>query len=95
VIRIKLDGMLQEDGVIHGVMIFIVTYMLAILSGTVFSALCGVDLLTGFSGTVACLGNVGPGFGEVYSLGQLRGIPAAVKFFNAFLMLLGRLEIFG
>ena len=95
VIRIKLDGMLQEDGVIHGVMIFIVTYMLAILSGTVFSALCGVDLLTGFSGTVACLGNVGPGFGEVYSLGNYAGIPAAVKFFNAFLMLLGRLEIFG
>lgn len=95
VIRIKLDGMLQEDGVIHGVMIFIVTYMLAILSGTVFSALCGVDLLTGFSGTVACLGNVGPGFGEVYSLGNYSGIPAAVKFFNAFLMLLGRLEIFG
>ena len=95
VIRIKLDGMLQEDGVIHGVMIFIVTYMLAILSGTVFSALCGVDLLTGFSGTVACLGNVGPGFGEGYSLGNYSGIPAAVKFFNAFLMLLGRLEIFG
>ena len=95
VLRVKLDGILQEDGVIHGVMIFIVTYMLAILAGTVFATMCGVDLMTSFSGTIACLGNVGPGFGEVYSMGNYAAIPSAVKFFFSFLMLLGRLEIFG
>ena len=95
IIRLKLDGIVQDDAVAHGVMIFIVTYMLAILGGTVFSTLCGVDLLTGFSGVVACIGNVGPGFGEVYSMGNYGGLPAAVKAANALLMLLGRLEIFG
>ena len=58
VIRIRLDGVMQDDSAIYGVMIFIVTYMLALLVGTVFATLCGVDLLTGFSSTVACLGNV-------------------------------------
>ena len=95
VLRVKLDGILQEDGLLHGVMIFIVTYMLAILAGTVFATMCGVDLMTSFSGTIACLGNVGPGFGEVYSMGNYAAIPSAVKFFFSFLMLLGRLEIFG
>ena len=80
---------------LHGVMIFIVTYMLDILAGTVFATMCGVDLMTSFSGTIACLGNVGPGFGEVYSMGNYAAIPSAVKFFFSFLMLLGRLEIFG
>ena len=95
VIRIRLDGVMQDDSAIYGVMIFIVTYMLALLVGTVFATLCGVDLLTGFSSTVACLGNVGPGFGDVYSMGNYAGIPAALKTFDALLMLLGRLEIFG
>jgi trk system potassium uptake protein TrkH len=72
VIRIRLDGVMQDDSAIYGVMIFIVTYMLALLVGTVFATLCGVDLLTGFSSTVACLGNVGPGFGDVYSMVFLR-----------------------
>ena len=95
VIRIRLDGVMQDDSAIYGVMIFIVTYMLALLVGTVFATLCGVDLLTGFSSTVACLGNVGPGFGDVYSMGNYAGMPAALKTFDALLMLLGRLEIFG
>ncbi len=95
IIRIKLDGILQENAVVHAVMIFVVTYLLFILAGTVFGAMCGVDLLTSFSGTIACIGNVGPGFGGVYSLGNYAGLPAAVKLSNTFLMLLGRLEIFG
>ena len=95
VLRVKLDGILQEDGLLHGVMIFIVTYMLAILAGTVFATMCGVDLMTSFSGTIACLGNGGPGFGGVFSVGNYAAIPSAVKFFFSFLMLLGRLEIFG
>ncbi len=95
IIRIKLDGILQEHAVMHVVMIFVVTYLLFILAGTVFAAMCGVDLLTGFSGTIACIGNVGPGFGGVYSLGNYAGLPAAVKVSNTLLMLLGRLEIFG
>lgn len=95
VIRIRLDGVMQDDAAVNGVMIFIVTYLLAILAGTVFAAFCGVDLLTGFSGTIACIGNVGPGFGEVYSMGNYATIPVAVKVSYSLLMLLGRLEIFG
>ena len=50
---------------------------------------------TSFSSAVACMGNVGPGFGMVGSLGNYSDLPAVMKFSNTMLMLLGRLEIFG
>ena len=76
-------------------MTFIFAYLLLLLIGTVFSTACGVDLLTSFSSSVASLGNVGPGFGEVGSLDNYSGLPAMVKVSNTLLMLLGRLEILG
>ena len=57
--------------------------------------MCGVDLLTSFSAAVACIGNVGPGFGEVGSLDNYSGLPVLSRFVNTLLMLFGRLEIFG
>ena len=95
VIRIKLDGVIQENEALHSVMIFIVTYLMFILAGTVFGTMLGVDLTTSFSGAVASMGNVGPGFGEVGSMDNFSAMPAAFKVSNSLLMLLGRLEIFG
>lgn len=95
VIRIKMDGMIQETEVLHTVTLFVVAYLMLILIGTVLSTLFGVDLLTGFSGCVAAIGNVGPGFGQVGSMDNYSGVPSSVKFVFTSLMLLGRLEIFG
>ena len=95
IIRIKLDGIMQESETINSVMIFIFAYLMLLLIGTVVSALFGIDLLTGFTASVACLGNVGPGFGMVGSLDNYSELPAILKLTDSFLMLLGRLEIFG
>ncbi|MEG0789162.1 MAG: TrkH family potassium uptake protein [Alistipes sp.] len=95
IIRVKLDGIMQENEVTHAAMIFIVAYLMLILAGTIVSTLFGVDLLTSFSGAIACIGNVGPGFGMVGSMDNYSGLPEAVKISNTFLMLFGRLEIFG
>lgn len=95
IIRVRVDGVLQEDEVVHTAMIFIVIYMLLILLGTLFNTLFGTDLETGFSAAVACIGNVGPGFGAVGSMNNYAGLPAVLKFSSTILMLLGRLEIFG
>ena len=95
IIRIRLDGVIQENEALHAVMIFIVTYLMFILAGTVFGTMLGVDLTTSFTGAVASMGNVGPGFGEVGSMDNFSAMPAAFKVSNSLLMLLGRLEIFG
>ena len=95
VIRIRLDGMIQESEVLYSVMVFIVTYLMLVLAGTIFGTMLGIDLTTSFTGSVASIGNVGPGFGEVGSMDNFSALPAAFKVSNTLLMLLGRLEIFG
>lgn len=95
IIRIKLDGVMQENDILHSVMIFIVAYLMLILAGTVFGAMCGIDLTTSFTASLASLGNVGPGFGEVGSMDNYSALPVVFKMGLSLLMLLGRLEIFG
>ncbi|WP_300109923.1 TrkH family potassium uptake protein [uncultured Alistipes sp.] len=95
VIRIRMDGIIQESDTLHTVTLFIVTYLILILIGTILLTLCGVDLMSSFSGCVASIGNVGPGFGEVGSMDNYSALPSVAKFVLTVLMLLGRLEIFG
>jgi trk system potassium uptake protein TrkH len=64
------------------------------LVSTFLLAVMGVDLLTAFSGSAATLGNVGPGFNGVSSLGNFNNIPSLGKLVLTINMLLGRLEIF-
>lgn len=95
IIRIRVDGVAQDADMLNSVVVFIVTYIALIFFATVNNTLFGQDLMTAFSSTVACIGNVGPGFGEVGSMGNFADIPAILKLQNSFLMLMGRLEIFG
>ena len=95
VVRVRIDGNVLDDKIASTAVVFIVAYFLALLAGTVVGTMCGVDMETSFSSAVACMGNVGPGFGMVGSLGNYSDLPAVMKFSNTMLMLLGRLEIFG
>ena len=95
VIRIRVDGVVQESDLLNSVVVFIVTYIALIFFATFTNTLFGQDLMTAFSSAVACIGNVGPGFGEVGSMGNFANIPAILKIQNSILMLMGRLEIFG
>ena len=95
IIRIRIDGVAQDADLLNSVTVFIVTYVALILFATFTNTLFGQDLITAFSSAVACIGNVGPGFGEVGSMGNFAEIPVALKLQNSVLMLMGRLEIFG
>ncbi|MBR3911524.1 MAG: TrkH family potassium uptake protein, partial [Alistipes sp.] len=57
--------------------------------------LFGTYLMTGFSSSVACVSNLGPGFGEVGTMDNYSLMPSITKFNLTMLMLFGRLEIFG
>ena len=95
IIRVRLDGMLQEERQVNAVTLFLTSYFVLILVGTLSSTLFGMDLLTAFSSSVAFIGNVGPGFGEVGSLNNYADVPSFLKVQGSILMLMGRLEIFG
>ena len=95
VMRIKVDGAVQEDGVLNLVMTFIVAYIMTVLLGTVIYTMFGLDVMTSLSASISSVSNVGPGFGEVGSMSNYADLPTVLKFNTTMLMLIGRLEIFG
>lgn len=95
IIRTKVDGMVQEENTQNLVMTFIVSYIMLTIIGTVIYAMFGCDLITSFTASVACLSNVGPGFGDIGSMSNFADLPAVLKLNSTLLMLIGRLEIFG
>lgn len=95
IFRIKVDGVTQDSNVLFGVATFIALYLVFVLSGSLVGAIMGLDVMSSFSASMACVGNVGPGFGSVGSMNNYSEIPMLYKYYLTFLMLLGRLEIFG
>jgi trk system potassium uptake protein TrkH len=54
----------------------------------------GLDLTTAFSASIACLGNIGPGLGQVGPAGNYAGLPDIAKWLLSVEMIVGRLEIY-
>jgi trk/ktr system potassium uptake protein len=94
VIPLRLDKVVIRDDVVYKSIMFIVSYILIVFISTFLLSLLEVDNLTGFTGSIAAMGNVGPGLGDVGSVGNFNGIPGLGKWILTVVMLLGRLEIF-
>ena len=95
VIRVKLNGVIQEQSVVDMAMLFIVFYLMLLALGTIVVAAFGMDLETSFSMTASCMANAGVGFGKAGSMSNYHDFPGAIKYICTVFMLLGRLEIFG
>ena len=94
VFRTRIDGHVLKSDIMSSVFTYIVTYMVFILIFFLVILFYGVDVDVAFSGTVASLGNVGPGIGAIGTMGISADLPSAVKFIFTLEMFVGRLEIF-
>lgn len=94
VFSLKMDGFRISEQLERQTMLFIVLYVFTFFMTTLLLSLLDIDLKTAFSASITTLGNVGPGFGNVSSLGNFDSLPAIAKFILTISMLLGRLEIY-
>ena len=94
VIKTKLNGMIVRNEAVSSAALFIVVYVLMLLMSFILSMVCGLDVDDAFTGTLASLGNVGPGMGDLGTMGNYAGIPASVKLLFSLDMFMGRIEIF-
>lgn len=92
---IKSDGSPVSDETVRETMVFVVIYVGTLFLGYIINAACGMDTTSALTASIACLGNVGPGFGSVGSLDNYAHLPMLVKVSSSALMLMGRLEIIG
>ena len=94
VVPLRLGSQRVSDNVLHAVLAFSFMYMVSIVSLTLVLAASGMDLITAFSGVVACLNNAGPGLASVGPAGNYQGLGDFQTWVLSFAMILGRLEIF-
>lgn len=84
---------IEEDAVGKSTQ-YITLYIAVVFVSTLLLVTIGMGSIEAFSGTVAAMGNVGPGLGSVGSAGNFGQIPDAGKWILSVVMLLGRLEIY-
>ncbi len=95
VIPLVVDNKKLDENSVSLAILYIVIYIFFVFVSTMLLTLMGVDGLSAFSGSAAAMGNVGPGLSSVGSLDNYSMIPAMGKYLLGFVMLLGRLEIYG
>lgn len=89
---IKMDGQTVDEETLHGVLIFLVLYVFALMAGTLAVSLDGVDFTTSFTAAASSLSNIGPGLSMVGPMGNYGHFSPGVKYVLSLIMLLGRLE---
>lgn len=94
IIPVKLNNRIVAPNIVTNVLVFVLIYLLIFLSSSIVMACFGLDFKSSIGSVIATLGNIGPGIGEVGPMGNFADIPAGGKWFLAFLMLVGRLELF-
>jgi trk system potassium uptake protein TrkH len=72
---------------------FIIYVMISAVSVLIVSAF-GIDFMTSMGAVAATINNIGPGLGQVGPTDNYAHLPAALKWFLSFLMMLGRLEVY-
>lgn len=91
---VKVDSRPVSESKVSDAKTFIAIYFFLIVFGALVNTGFGMDIISGFSASVACLGNVGPGFGQIGVMSNYSQLPWILKITDSFLMLMGRLEIF-
>ncbi len=94
IIPVRFNKRAVPDYIITNVLAFFMFYFIVFVFSTIIFTVFEPDLDSAMGAVATCLGNIGPGlgnFGPVNHFGHLHEIS---KWFLAFLMLLGRLELF-
>ena len=94
VIPVRMTGRIIPSNVQSAILAYTVIYIFMLVAGLFVNMAFGVDFLDAFSLSVASVGNVGPALGNYGPMDSFAPLPAAVTWFSAFQMLVGRLEFF-
>lgn len=94
VFRVKVNGSVIREDEVSSVVLYFVTYIIILFFSFIALLVCGVDIQDALSGTIASLGNVGPGIGSLGTMGNYAAFSPVVKFIFTLDMFLGRVEIF-
>lgn len=93
VTRIKLDNRTLRESDIQPILSFFLFYILVFFIGGTIISIHEANFVVGYSGSIACLGNIGPGFEAIGPMGNFFAWQPLSKLVAIFLMWAGRLEV--
>ena len=94
VLPVRVGRRAIPEEVVTSVTTFFLLFLALFAVGGVTLAAFGLDLVSAFTASAACLGNIGPGFGLVGPAQGYALVPAPAKLILVGLMIVGRLELY-
>ncbi len=94
IIPVRYNNKSVTRGIVFNIMAFFILYLIVFAFGALVFGLMGIDFVTAMGASASSVGNVGPAFGELSPVNNYSSLPPIGKWWSAFLMLLGRLELF-
>jgi len=92
--RITVGELSVSEEQVLPIILYIVLYFMILAISSCLLLACGVGAAEAVSGSVSCLGNVGPGLGEISIAGNYDTMPVVAKLILSLDMFLGRIEIY-
>lgn len=94
ILPVRYNGKAINQDIVFNILGFFILYMLSFIIGALVFAFLGLDYVSAIGGAASSLGNVGPALGVLGPVNNYDVLPDAAKWWSAFLMLIGRLELF-
>lgn len=94
IIPVRYDGKSISPTIVSNILSFFIIYMLIFMISSVILTFLGLDFMSALGAAASSLGNIGPALGSVSPVDNFAHLSSAAKWFCAFLMLIGRLELF-
>lgn len=94
IVPVRINSKSVEQKTVYNVLAFFFIYLFSFIFGALIISGFGHDIVTSAGASIACLGNIGPGIGNVDPSNNFSFFSEGAQLFLSFLMLLGRLELF-
>ena len=92
--KIRMEGKPVEHEVVRAVNVFFITFMILLAGSVMLVSFDGKDMVSNFTGVLACLNNIGPGMEMAGPTENFSSFSVLSKYVLMFDMLAGRLELF-
>lgn len=93
ILPVKLGHRVVPEHTLRDVQVFMLFYLLTFAVTAAVVVTLGADIVTGLTASIACLGNIGPGFNDVGPMASFGPLHPVSKIVLTLAMWIGRLEV--
>lgn len=94
ILPLRVGTKVIQSNILKTILGFFVVYFLIFLIGALILSFMGYDFKSAIGASIACLGNIGPGWGDFGPSEAYTHVPIGGKWVLIVLMMIGRLELF-